>query len=77
MNTATVDYPSLFARLAAIDSTHLADADKSIAACAPDLRPVRLGLYRIIGLAEDDARRLLAARAALAPARDIRDAVVQ
>ncbi len=31
------------------------------------LRPVRLGLNRIIGLAEADARRLLAARAALAP----------
>ena len=31
------------------------------------LRPVRLGLNRLIGLAEDDARRLLAARAALAP----------
>ncbi|GCL62596.1 error-prone DNA polymerase [Pseudaquabacterium pictum] len=33
----------------------------------PVLRPVRLGLNRIIGLAEADARRLLAARAALAP----------
>ncbi|MES2714280.1 MAG: error-prone DNA polymerase [Pseudomonadota bacterium] len=32
-----------------------------------DLRPVRLGLNRLIGLAEADARRLLAARAALAP----------
>ena len=31
------------------------------------LRPVRLGLNRLIGLAEADARRLLAARAALAP----------
>ena len=31
------------------------------------LRPVRLGLNRLIGLAEDDARRLLAARAALPP----------
>jgi error-prone DNA polymerase len=34
---------------------------------ATPLRPVRLGLNRIIGLAEADARRLLAARAALAP----------
>ena len=33
----------------------------------PGLRPVRLGLNRLIGLAEADARRLLAARAALAP----------
>jgi RraA family protein len=50
MNTPTVDYPSLFARLAAIDSTHLADADKTIAACAPELRPVRLG-QKLIGRA--------------------------
>jgi len=36
-------------------------------AAAPGLRPVRLGLNRLIGLAEADARRLLAARATLAP----------
>ena len=35
--------------------------------CSPGLRPVRLGLNRLIGLAEADAQRLLAARAALAP----------
>ena len=37
------------------------------AAQPPGLRPVRLGFNRLIGLAEADARRLIAARAALPP----------
>ena len=48
--TQAVDYPALFARLARIDSTHLADADKSIPACGPALRPIRTGL-KLIGRA--------------------------
>ena len=48
--TQAVDYRAVFARLARIDSTHLADADKSIPACGPALRPVRTGL-KLIGRA--------------------------
>jgi error-prone DNA polymerase len=42
-------------------------AQRGQGAAGAGLRPVRLGFNRLIGLAEVDARRLLAARAALAP----------
>ncbi len=69
--TQPYDYPAIFARLARIDTTHLADADKSIAACAPDLRPVRLGL-KLIGRAHtvrlrEDFLSVIAALAEAAP----------
>jgi RraA family protein len=44
------DSTELLARLARIDTTHLADADKSIRAMDPGLRPVRTGL-KLVGRA--------------------------
>lgn len=43
----TQAHADLIARLARIDSTHLADADKRIRACDPGLVPVRYGLKMI------------------------------
>lgn len=44
------DYAAAVNRLRAIDTTHLADADKAIAACGPELRPVRTG-QKLVGRA--------------------------
>lgn len=44
------DHADIIARLARIDSTHLADADKRIRACDPGLVPVRIG-QKLIGRA--------------------------
>lgn len=46
----TDDHAELVARLARLDTTHLADADKTIPCCAPSLRPQRSGL-KLIGRA--------------------------
>ena len=44
----SIDLAALRARLAGIEATHLADANKAIPSCGPQLRPVRTGL-KLIG----------------------------
>lgn len=44
----SIDLEALRARLAVIETTHLADANKAIASCGPQLRPVRTGL-KLVG----------------------------
>ncbi len=67
----TPDYAALTQRLAAIDSTHLADADKRIRFCDAGLTPVRTGL-KMIGRAHtvrccEDFLTVIAGLAAAAP----------